>query len=139
MNKTVWLLLLICFGCAKKPGQSALKVQVVDSNTISITNINNNLLANTRQDTIPNEQWQNILPIFRMPGDTDMRDYVNALPGKYAIKNNTIVFTADTPFHKGKTYFARFYHFQDDSDIWALLKGKWKQHTPQYRECTFTP
>ncbi len=139
MKKTLCLLFCICLGCAKKPAQSALKVTVISATTISITNIDNNLLANTRQDTIANAQWQSLLPVYHMPADTDMMDYQNPQPGKYTIKNNRIIFSADTPFRKGQSYFARFYHFQDDSNIWTLLKGNWKQHTSQYKECVFKP
>lgn len=139
MNKSACLLFFICLGCAKKPGQPALEVSVVNANTITIQNTDDNLLANTSQDTIPNQQWQALLPVYRMPADTDMKDYQNPQPGKYAIKNNAVIFAADTPFKKGQTYFARFYHFQDDSNSWTLLKGDWKQHTSQYRECVFTP
>ena len=139
MKKTLCLLLLICLGCIKKPGQISLTVSVIDKNTISIGNVDNNLLANLAKDTIAYEQWKNLLPVYRMPADTDMKDYQQPQPGRYTLKNNAVIFSADTPFQKKGVYFVRLYHLQDDSNVWALLKGQWKQGSPAYKECIFKP
>ncbi len=139
MKKSAWLLCLICWGCVKKPGQQHLKVNVLTANTISFNNIDYNTLVNLRQDSLGTAGWQALFPVYRIPADTDMKDYQNPQPGKYAVKNNVLIFSADTPFQKHSQYFARYYHLHDDSNAWDLMKGKWKHGTPQYTECTFTP
>jgi len=139
MKKSVWLLFFICLGCVKKPNPQQLKVNVLNANTISFSNIDYNTLANLRQDSLNMAGWQAILPVYRMPADTDMKDYLKPQPGKYAFNKDVLVFFADTPFQKHKQYFARYYRLHDDSSVWDLIKGKWKRGTPQYVECIFTP
>jgi hypothetical protein len=139
MKKSIWLLCFICLGCVKKPGQQQLKVNVLNANTISFSNIDYNTLANLRQDSLNLSGWQAILPVYRMPADTDMKDYLQAQPGKYAFNKDVLIFSADTPFQTHRQYFARYYHLHDDSNVWDLIKGKWKRGTPQYVEYVFTP
>ncbi|SFS96621.1 hypothetical protein SAMN04487890_107149 [Mucilaginibacter polytrichastri] len=129
----------ICLGCAKKSAQPHLKVSVLNANTINFGNIDYNTLANLHQDSLNTAEWQAILPVYRMPADTDMKDFVLPQPGKYAFKNNQLIFSADTPFLGHSLYFARYYRLHDESNAWDVMKGKWKRGTPQYVECTFTP
>ncbi|NCD69480.1 hypothetical protein [Mucilaginibacter agri] len=139
MKKTVWLLCLICCGCVKKDNQQAFGVKVMGANAIGFNNVDYNALANLQQDSLTTAQWQAILPVYRMPADSDMKDFQQPQPGRYQLKDSTLVFLADTPFRQHSRYFARYYRLHDDSNVWTLLKGKWKHSTPQYTECTFTP
>jgi len=139
MKKSVWLLCFILLGCAKKPNQQQLSVKVTGINTIEFKGIDYNTLSNLSQDSLGLAQWQTILPVYRMPADTDMMDFVKPQPGKYTLVKDALVFVADTPFQKHDKYFARYYKLHDDSNAWDLMKGKWKHGSPQYIACTFTP
>lgn len=138
MKKSGWLLVVILMGCAKKPGQQQLAVKVRGANLVEFSGIDYNTLSNLSQDSLSLAQWQAILPVYKAPADTDMKDFVNPQPGKYALVKDTLVFVADTPFQKNSQYFARYYKLHDDASAWDLLKGKWKNGAPKYREYSFS-
>ncbi|MBS1532426.1 MAG: hypothetical protein JSU01_19140 [Bacteroidetes bacterium] len=74
-----------------------------------------------------NEAWQNLLPVYKMPDDTDMKDFQHAQPGKYKVEGNEVTFTPDTPFGKGQTYFLRTFDYSGAKDAWDFVrkqKGK---------------
>jgi hypothetical protein len=139
MKKTVWLLCFILAGCAKKPAQQQLSVRVVGTNEAKFAGIDYNILSNLSQDSLGLAQWQAILPVYKMPADTDMMDFMPPQPGKYKLVKDALVFVADTPFQKNTKYFARYYQLHDNSNAWDLMKGKWKNGAPKYTECVFTP
>ena len=56
-----------------------------------------------------------------------MKDFQNAQPGKYIVKGSLVVFTPDTPFRIGKTYFLRTFDYSGAKDAWDFIrrqKGK---------------
>ncbi len=139
MKKSVWLLCFILVGCAKKPNQQQLSVKVTSANVVEFAGIDYNILSNLSQDSLSLPQWQAILPVYKMPADTDMMDFVSPQPGKYKLIKDALEFVADTPFQKNTKYFARYYKLHDDSNAWDLMKGKWKNGAPKYTECVFAP
>lgn len=139
MKKTVWLLCLIFCGCVKKVDRQAFGVKLVNANTIAFKHIDYNTLSNLQLDSLDAAQWQAVLPVYKMPADTDMKDFQQPQPGRYRLKDSVLIFLADTPFQKQSRYFVRYYRLHDDGTVWTLLKGKWKHNTPQYTECTFIP
>ncbi|WCT12396.1 hypothetical protein [Mucilaginibacter jinjuensis] len=139
MKKTVWLLCFILVGCAKKPNQQQFAVKITGANSVKIAGIDYNILSNLNGDSLGLSQWQAILPVYKMPADTDMMDFVSPQPGKYKLIKDVLVFVADTPFQKNAKYFARYYKLHDDSNAWDLMKGKWKNGSPKYAEVIFTP
>lgn len=138
MKKSACLLFLYFCSCTSGR-HTPISVRVVDPHTVAFSHIDYNLLANLQRDTLTTDQWQRLLPVYRMPADTDMKDFSNPQPGKYRIKDSLVIFTPDTPLHKNTAYFARYYQYNNTGDAWKILKTKWKTRTPQYTECVFRP
>lgn len=68
--------------------------------------------------------WQNLVPVYRMPADTDMKNYQPVQPGQYLLKDSAVVFTPDTPFVKGQTYFVRNYRLGEGATLMDYIKGR---------------
>lgn len=139
MKKISCLLFLLCLGCAKHADRSSFTAGVINKNSLQFKGINADLLANLRTDTLSQAEWQTLLPVYRMPADTDMKDFQNNQPGKYKLTDSSVIFMADTPFQKNQTYFARFYQYHDNSSKWDIFKHGWKSHKAQYTEVVFKP
>ena len=43
--------------------------------------------------------------------------------GRYVLKDSAVIFTPDTAFVKGQTYFMRYYQFKGEN-VWDFIKGK---------------
>ena len=94
------------------------------------------IMGEIGRDTAANV-WQNLLPVYRMPADTDMKDYQPIQHGRYQLKDSSVVFTPDTPFTKGHTYFMRYYKFAGGDDTWEIIKGKKKLRGLKYVDVVF--
>src|SRR6202012_6107625 len=105
MKKAGIFLLLICLGCRSKVSEIApIHVMLADSNhSLKIKGIDYLVMDDIKGDTAP-DRWQSLVPVYRMPADTDMKDFQKAQPGKYLVKDSLVVFTPDTPFKKGQMY-----------------------------------
>ena len=118
---------IIMAGCAKHPPAIVIKVALADSNhAVQISGFDKMIISDIGQDT-SKEAWQSLLPVYKMPADTDMKDFQNAQPGKYSVKDSLVVFTPDTPFRKGQEYFLRAFDYSGAKDAWDFIrkqKGK---------------
>jgi hypothetical protein len=139
MKKLIMISLLLA-GCTAANQHQQLRVSVKNDSLIQISGMEANTLAGLAADSLSVEQWQQLLPVYPMPADTDMKDFAQPCPGRYFIKSAQVAFVADTPFAKGKMYFVRSYQFHDDSGSgWDIFKSKWKSRKPQYQEVIFKP
>ena len=68
--------------------------------------------------------WETLLPVYKMPADTDMKNYQPVQQGKYLLKDSAVVFMPDTPFVKSRQYFMRFYQFGDGVTAADFITGK---------------
>ena len=71
-----------------------------------------------------NEVWQSLVPVYRMPADTDMKSYQPIQQGNYVVRDSAVVFTPDTPFVKGQTYFVRNYRPGEGAALIDYVKGR---------------
>jgi len=94
------------------------------------------IVQDINRDTTTNI-WQNLIQIYRMPADTDMKDFQHAQPGKYGVKDSVIIFTPDTPFTQHQTYFARYYYYDRGSTAWDYIKNKQKPGKKQHQDVIF--
>ncbi len=131
MKKTAWILILFCVACSKKPKAPIIHVALADS-SIKITGIDYAIAGEINRDSVP-EVWENLVPVYRMPADTDLKDYQPTQHGVYKLQDSAIVFTPDTPFVKGQTYFLRYYQFAG-TDIWDYVRGKRKLRSIPYTD-----
>ncbi|MFD2144785.1 hypothetical protein [Mucilaginibacter antarcticus] len=72
-------------GCNPQPVVNAIQVKYADNHAVTITGIDAAILNDIDRDSVKN--WQSLLAIYRMPADTDMKDYQPIQPGKYLVKD----------------------------------------------------
>lgn len=123
MKKAALTLLLFCFACSSKPKTPVVHVSLTDSDhAVKVKGLDYAIVSEIGRDSIPGI-WENFLPVYRMPADTDLKNYQPIQHGLYTLKDSAIVFTPDTPFVKGQTYFMRYYQFKGEN-VWDYIKGK---------------
>jgi hypothetical protein len=115
--KKALIILLILTACRSEPANIKIMVDY-DHQAVKVTGLTTVDLQGIKRDSITTEAWQSLLPVYAMPADTALRVYQRPLHGRYAITNNAILFTPDTPFINGRTYFTRYYRY--DKSITAL-------------------
>jgi hypothetical protein len=137
MKHLICVLILFCFGCTSKTKTLLVNVTLTNNNqSVKITGLDNEIMADINRDNTTGI-WQTLFPVYRMPPDTDMKDFQRPQPGSYKATGTEIVFTPDTPFLKGQTYFLRYYQFGDGKSTWGLIKQKQKLGSQQYTDLTF--
>ena len=137
MKKIALFLLVSCMGCSHKASAPAIHVSLVNNQrSVKIKGLDYAVISEINRDSTAGI-WENLLPVYRMPADTDMKDYQPLLHGQYQVLDSAVVFTPDTPFAKGQVYFVRYFRFGDDNSVWDLLKGKKKPGNQPYTDLTF--
>ncbi|MCC8426803.1 hypothetical protein [Mucilaginibacter sp. UR6-11] len=138
MKKGALLLFIFLFGCGHKDPATPVHISLTDSNhSLKITGINPVILNDINRDTVKN--WQSLFAIYRLPADTDMKDYQPIQPGKYQLKDSAVVFTPDTSFAKPQTYFLRYYNYAGNKSIWDYISGKTTKGQLHYIDLIFKP
>lgn len=130
MKKIAIGLIFTLFGCGKAPDRFDVQFQ---RGAIHISGIDPAFLAGIKSDTTT-AIWQKALPVYRMPADTEMKDYQQPQPGKYQLSGDEVIFRPDTPFRHNQTYFVRYYHFGEGKSIWDAVKGKNNIRNAAYSE-----
>jgi len=137
MKKTALLLLLLVFACSHKPQAPVVHISLINNNrSIKFTGLDYAIISEINRDTVQG-MWQGLAPVFRMPADTDMKDYQPAVNGKYKLIDSAVVFTPDTPFVKNQTYFVRYFEFGDRGSTWDFVKDKKKLGKTPYIDVIF--
>ncbi len=133
MKKIVLVLILFCLACTSKPAKPLVRISLTDSNrSVKFRGLDYAIISEISRDSIAGI-WENLLPVYRMPADTDLKSYQPVQHGKYQLKDSSVMFTPDTPFVKGHTYFMRYYHFEG-SNIWDYIKGKKRLKAAHYND-----
>jgi hypothetical protein len=136
MKKCVWLVLLFCFACSQKSKTPAIHISLVNNNqSIKLTGLNNAVVSEISRDSVP-EMWETLAPVYRMPADTELKNYQPIQHGTYAVKDSFVIFTPDTPLVKGQAYFMRYHQFKGEN-MWDYIKGKKRLGTAQYVDLSF--
>ena len=131
------LLITLCFSCTTKTNKPVLNISLDSSKeNLKIEGLNNAVLQDINRDTTTNK-WQQLIPVFRMPADADMKDFQPIQPGKYLVQDSLIFFTPDTPFLNRQQYFIRYYHYDEDPGIWGYIKGKRRVGKINYTDLIF--
>jgi len=137
MKKTLLLLLLFSLACKFKPKEAPVSVRLINnSQSVKFQGIDEAILGEVSRDAAP-DIWQSLLPVYRLPADTDMKDYQQPQPGTYKLQDKAIVFTPDTPFIKGQAYYVRYYHFDEGKSIWDIVKNKRQMGSQPFTDLTF--
>jgi hypothetical protein len=133
-------LLLIAASCqsANQLPASGIKLKLnADSSVIIAGGIDYSVLQDLKKNSLSAQQWQSLFAVYRMPQDTDMKDYQKEQPGTYAIKDSIIIFKPDTPFKKHQQYFVRFFSGGSIKNKTTFALGKANLNTPKYQQDTF--
>jgi hypothetical protein len=125
MKKITFLLFLLCFSCTpKKQGPPPLQVSLINNGkSAQFKGLQYAVMQEIARDS-SNAVWQSLIPVYRMPADTDMKSYQPVQPGSYRVKDSVVVFTPDTPFIKGQTYFVRNYRPGEGAALTDYVKGR---------------
>ena len=136
MEKICWLLLLFCIGCTHQPESIAIRVSLANNNrSIKISGFDRAIIADIGRDS-SDEAWESLLPVYKMPADTDLKDYQQLQPGHYTVNDSLVVFTPDTLFEKGQRYFLRCYH-HEGTDAWDYIRNKRRPGSSTYKDLVF--
>ena len=136
-NSGLFLVLILCLGCTRQPPKIDIKISLTDSNrSLKISGFDKAVIADIGRDTA-NDAWQSLLPVYKMPADTDMKDYQKAQPGNYKVEDSVVVFTPDTLFKKGQSYFLRYYPHAEGASAWQYIKDKKRPGDLSYKDLVF--
>lgn len=119
--------ILICVSCRAPSVNESNKVTIglsKDSQAVCIRGLEYSVLQEMKKDSLTQENWQGIFPIYRMPADTDMKDLQPEQPGSYHVIDSLLTFKPDTPFKKHEQYFARFYGNDTNFSTGSLIRKK---------------
>ncbi len=115
-------MLLLGFGCTNQPNKINIAINLTDSNhSVSVKGFDKAVIDDIGRDT-DKSVWQGLLPVYKMPPDTDLKDFQSPQPGAYIVKDSIVVFKPDTPFKKGQAYFLRYYPHNEGTDAWQYIR-----------------
>jgi hypothetical protein len=124
MNKLLILLLLCFVACTPAKRPTAVQVSLVNNKqSIQLKGLDYAVMQDIARDSLK-DVWQSLVAVYRMPADTDMKNYQPVQPGRYQLKDSVVVFTPDTPFIKGQTYFIRNYRLNEGAKLIDYIKGR---------------
>ena len=121
-------------GCSGPSEKIVYKMALQNDGTLKISGPEKAVLGEIERDSAA---WSNIFPVYRMPADTDMKDFQRVQPGAYRLSGNVLIFTPDTAFIGGQTYFLRCYRFGEGKSTWDLFKHKQKLGSQVYIDLAF--
>jgi hypothetical protein len=133
----LFLVVVFCVSCAHYPKSINIAIKLIDSNkSLKISGFDKAVVTDIAQNG-NEDAWQALLPVYKMPADTDMKDFQNTQPGKYQLQDSTIVFTPDTAFKKGRVYFVRWYQYDKIGDALQYIRQKKKTGSMSYKDLLF--
>ena len=137
MKTYLAILLLLLLSCTPKPRPNTITISLTNNKqSLQFKGLDKAVIGEVSRDTI-GEGWKGLVPVYRMPADTDMKNYQPGQPGKYQLVDSTVVFTPDTPFATGQTYFVRWYHFDRGITSADYLKGGKRLGQTQFTDLIF--
>ncbi|MEO7213151.1 hypothetical protein [Mucilaginibacter sp.] len=127
--------LLSCTQSAKQP--NTITIALTNNKTsLRFNGLDPGVIGEVSRDTI-GKGWQGLVPVYRMPADTDMKNYQTEQPGKYRVVDSAVVFTPDTPFAANQTYFVRWYRFESGKKASDYLRGSRRPGQTQFTDLIF--
>ncbi|HTD41654.1 MAG TPA: hypothetical protein VK671_13590 [Mucilaginibacter sp.] len=130
--------IILCAGCSNHPKQINVRISMADSNrSLKISGFDKAIITDIGRDT-NNEAWQSLLPVYKMPSDTDMKDYQEVQPGNYKVDDSVVVFTPDTAFVKDQAYFLRYFRHDEGISALQYIRDKKRPGSLSYKDLVFS-
>ena len=127
--------MLFCLACTNKPKAPAIKVNFANDNkSVSFKGFDKAVMNDIGRDSA---DWRTVFPVYKMPADTDNKDYQKAQPGKYFLKDGSVIFTPDTPFKKGQVYFTRILNYEQGNSVSSMIRNRNIFSSKTYTELIF--
>ncbi|OOQ60510.1 Ig-like domain-containing protein [Mucilaginibacter pedocola] len=137
MRKLFVLPLLLFVACTPKPQPNTISISLApNKKSLQFEGVDAGIVGEISRDSV-GEGWQTLVPVYRMPADTELKSYQPVQPGKYVVADSTVVFTPDTPFAAGQTYFVRWYHFDEGKKASDYLKGRQRPGQQHFTDLIF--
>ena len=139
--KNRFLILLALFTACSWQQKLTSRVDVsltADHRSIQFKGLDRLIVGEISRDTNA-AVWQSLVSVYKMPADTDLKNYQPVQPGKYQVQDSVVVFTPDTPFVKGKTYFVRNYQPDAANHLSDYIKGNAHVGSLKYIDLIFKP
>jgi hypothetical protein len=132
------LLIFFSIGCSspQKPSNSIKINLTTDKHSLQITGLDPLIVQDINRDS-SGGNWQSLVPVYKLPADTNMKSYQPVQPGKYLVQDSLVTFTPDTPFIAQKTYFVRYYKFDANSKATDFITGHNKLGSLHYTDLIF--
>lgn len=131
---------IACVGCrAPSCNQTnAINIRLSkDSQSVYISGLDYSILQEMKKDSLSQENWQGIFPVYRMPADTDMADLQPEQPGTYKVTDSLLTFKPDTAFKKHGQYMVRFYGNGSNFSTSNLIRSKSNLKGQSFTEVVF--
>jgi len=136
MKNCLFFFLILCLGCTSNTKSTAIHINLINDRSLKITGLDYTLVQEINSDSAT-ANWQGLVPVYRMPADTDLKDYQKPQPGKYSVTYGAVIFTPDTPFTKLQAYFVRYYHYDQGRSLWDDITKHKKLGQQQYTDLIF--
>ena len=137
MKKSILVFVIMLLGCGSKHHNNVIKISLADSGrSLEVTGIAEDILQEINRDTVATV-WQTLIPVYRMPADTDTKDFQRPQPGKYIVNGSTVLFKPDTPFAKQTVYFVRYYQYGEGNTEWDFIKQQKRLGKTPYIDLIF--
>ncbi|PWK69991.1 hypothetical protein LX99_04644 [Mucilaginibacter oryzae] len=131
--------ILLLFSCSSKPEGPVVIISLTsDKKSLQIKGFDAAVINDIARDS-SSGAWQTLMPVYKMPADTDLKNLQQVQPGRYTINNNIVVFTPDTAFATPQSYFLRYYDFDKGSTLTDLIKSRSKPGALHYSDLIFKP
>jgi hypothetical protein len=133
MKKTIlFLALTILCACTQSAKSPTVTITKTANNAIKFSGLDLTTIQNLNTDSASASAWQSLIPVYKMPKDTDAKDLQPVQPGKYVVLDSLVIFTPDTPLQQGQAYFARCYLYGKGSSVWQQVKNHQKLTDRKY-------
>lgn len=122
--------------CSNEPKPTVIHISKINERVIKISGLDNAVLQDIARDSAGGN-WQALVPVYKMPADTDLKNYQPVQPGTYHVKDNSVIFTPDTPFVAHQTYFVRYYKYDTANKASDFIMGRNRPGGLHYSDLVF--
>ena len=133
----LFFVLIIFCSCNRAAKSPIITITKTSNNSIKFAGLDLTTIQFLNSDSASTSAWQSLIPVYKMPADTDLKDYQPVQPGKYVVLDSVVIFTPDTAFQKGQAYFVRFYYVDKSSSLWDHIKVHQKLNSHHYTDLIF--